>query len=209
MHTVDAYAEWAPHYPPRAHNALMEVEERATLALLPPVHDQVALDAGCGTGRYARLLSQRGARTVIGVDLSSAMLRFAHSSWNRVVGDLRALPFAASRFDVVVSGLALVDIPELPYVAGEFRRVLVPGGVVVYSTLHPNGAELGWTRTFETPHGTRSLPAYWHALNEHRDACAAAGLVIEHVLEPALDVSHPRNPRTSVALVIRARRAGC
>ena len=33
----DAYAAWAPTYPPHAHNALMEVEQTAVLELLPPV----------------------------------------------------------------------------------------------------------------------------------------------------------------------------
>ena len=68
----EAYAAWAPHYPPLAHNALMQVEERAVLALLPPVTGLVALDAACGTGRYLRVLEERGARRVFGVDNSPA-----------------------------------------------------------------------------------------------------------------------------------------
>ena len=196
---VDLYADWAPTYPPCAHNALMEVEQATVLDLLPSVAGCDVLDAGCGTGRYARLLRERGARRVIGVDLSRAMLQRADRSSDRVGGDLRALPLVAGAVDVVVSGLAILDIPELALVAAEWRRVLRRGGVVVYSTLHPVGASLGWTRTFDTPRGRRTLPACWHTMEEHRRACAAAALAIDRVIEPSVD------GRTPAALVIRAQ----
>jgi malonyl-CoA O-methyltransferase len=196
----DGYAEWAPYYPPRAHNALMQVEQSAVLGALPPVAGCTALDAGCGTGRYARTLRERGARLVVGVDLSLAMLHHADDGWPRVHGDLRALPLADATFDLVVSGLALIDIDDLSRVLAEWGRILRPGGVVVYSTLHPNGAKLGWTRTFDTPRGRRSLPACWHDISAHRAACASAALAIDVLLEPCLQEASP------VALVIRASR---
>ena len=84
----DAYAAWAPAYPAHAHNALMEVEQIAVLELLPPVSWRTVLDAGCGTGRYMRLLSALGAR-VIGVDLSQAMVSRARALHLPVVrGDM-------------------------------------------------------------------------------------------------------------------------
>ena len=199
MSRADAYAEWAPTYPPHAHNALMEVEEAAVLSVLPSVAGRDVLDAGCGTGRYARLLRERGARRVMGVDRSLAMLARAERSWHRVGADLRALPVMAGAVDLIVSGLAIIDVPELSRVAAEWRRVLRPGGAVVYSTLHPVGATLGWTRTFDTASGPRTLPACWHTLAQHHRACDAAGLAIDRVVEPSLD------GRTPVALIIRAR----
>ena len=75
----DPYAAWAPSYPPRAHNALMHVEEKAVTGLLPDVSGCTVLDAGSGTGRYVRLLNDRGATRVVGVDSSMAMLRRADS----------------------------------------------------------------------------------------------------------------------------------
>jgi SAM-dependent methyltransferase len=198
---MDLYAEWAAIYPPCAHNPLMEVEEASVLSLLPPVAGRLVLDAGCGTGRYVQLLTALGARA-IGVDSSIAMVTRARARSRRVVlGDMRALPFASGTCDLVVSGLALMDIADLQAVVDEWSRVLCRRGVVVYSTLHPAGRELGWTRTFERDGETRTLDAHWHSMPDHRRACRRAGLEIERVEEPALQAGGQ-----AVALVMRARK---
>ena len=193
----EAYAAWAPHYPPCAHNALMQVEERAVLALLPPVTGLVALDAACGTGRYLRVLEERGARRVFGVDNSPAMI--ARAGGAVALGDLHALPVRAASIDVIVSGLAMNDVSDLDGVLRELARALKPGGTLVYSALHPRGGEARWTRTFEAGGQTWSLPAHWHSTGDHEHACAAAGLQIDARREPEIEGRGP------VALVIRAR----
>jgi malonyl-CoA O-methyltransferase len=197
----DAYAAWAPTYPPHAHNALMEAEQTAMLELLPPVSGRAVLDAGCGSGRYMRLLAALGAR-VIGLDVSQSMVSRAQSLRLPVVlGDMAALPIASASCDIVVSGLVIPDVPNLDCVAAEWARVLKRRGVVVYSTLHPIGRDLGWTRTYQTVDGTRTMPAHWHTTLDHFDACGRAGLDIETVREPGLT----REGRP-VAMVLRARR---
>ena len=73
-----AYALWAASYPPRAHNPVMRVEERAMLGLMPTdLYGQSVLDAGCGSGRYMLHALDRGAGPVTGVDLSVEMLERA------------------------------------------------------------------------------------------------------------------------------------
>jgi malonyl-CoA O-methyltransferase len=207
----DLYAAWAPRYPAEAHNPLMAVEEHAIRSLLPPLARRRALDAGCGTGRYARLLSAAGAITVA-VDRSPSMLAHAVACGASYIrGDIRALPLASTCVDLIVSGLMLPDVADLAAVVQEWRRVLTPGGIVVCSTLHPAGADLGWTRTFETPHGTHMLPAHWHTVDDYRDSCSAAGLVVDAVVEPTLQRDDGAGwrraaPRVPVALVLRARR---
>jgi malonyl-CoA O-methyltransferase len=197
-----AYAEWAASYPPSAHNALMRVEEAAVLRLLPPLAGLRVLDAGSGTGRYARLAMERGARDVVQFDASEAMLGRALRLGRSIRGELSQLPFRDSCFDVVVSGLALPDVPDIAPVIAEWRRVLRSGGTLVYSTLHPDGGRLGWSRTFETSAGSWSLPAHWHEAAAHHRACTAAGLTIESVVEPSIDQHIP------VAFVVCARFTG-
>jgi malonyl-CoA O-methyltransferase len=194
-----AYALWADHYPPIPHNALMQIEQQAVIALLPPVAHLTAADVGCGTGRYLRLLKARGGGRLLGIDRSAAML--AHVEHGAVVqGDTRALPLATASLDIVVSGLALNDDEELATAVGELGRVLRPGGVLVYSALHPRGAAARWTRTFEAYGQTWSLPVFWHSLTAHQQACMGAQLAIEQWMEPALADRGP------VALVIKASR---
>jgi malonyl-CoA O-methyltransferase len=200
---ADVYSAWAPSYPPYAHNQLMVVEQHAVLELLPPVRGLTVLDAGCGTGRYARLLAERGASDVLCVDLSPAMLHRLPRGTRSVRADLRALPIASESVDVMVCGLALPDIPEIASFLSESCRILKQRGVIVCSTLHPRGAELGWTRTFETAEGKHELPAYWHSLNDLHTAFSAAGFAVDAFLEPSLTLSHSRMP---AALVLRAHR---
>lgn len=210
----DLYADWAPRYAAEAHNPLMAVEQKAVLELLPPIEGLRVLDAGCGTGRYSRVLVTRGPRSIVAIDRSAAMLAHAWECGAAyVLGDIRALPLADASVDVIVSGLLLPDVEDLGLVVREWARVLAPGGTVVSSTLHSIGAELGWTRTFDTPHGTKSLPAHWHTADAFRGVCAAAGLTIDAVLEPTLhpsQLSENRgvSPRVPVAMVFRATRPG-
>ncbi|MHB1561181.1 MAG: methyltransferase domain-containing protein, partial [Isosphaeraceae bacterium] len=68
---------------------------------------RLVLDAGCGGGRYARLLGQHGAR-VLGVDLSSAVDKASElcAGFPQVAivqGDLLDLPVAEESFDLVYS----------------------------------------------------------------------------------------------------------
>lgn len=201
MTASDPYEAWAAVYPPRAHNALMEVEEAVVLSVLPPVKGRRVLDAGCGTGRYARLLTALGAR-VVGIDRSPAMLARARAHRVPLLrGDLAALPLTSASCDLVVCGLAIMDMSNLQAVAAEWARVLVRDGVVVYSTLHPIGRELGWVRTYSTEGNLHVLPACWHTAREQQEACERAGLAFERIEEPAL--APGGGP---AAMVVRARR---
>jgi malonyl-CoA O-methyltransferase len=200
-----AYGLWASTYPPHAHNALMRAEQAAVEALLPDLAGLDALDAGCGTGRYLRLLRARGARRVVGVDLSRPMLAPARAlcPW-LVQGDLGALPLQSASFDAAVCGLALNDVGALGGTVGELARILRPGGRLVYSVVHPSGAAQGWTRTFETPAGRHEIASHWHPWPAHEQACAAAGLRVDEVREPELDV--PGAATGPVALVVLTSR---
>lgn len=50
-----------------------------THAVLAPVHGRRILDVGCGSGQYAVSLASSGAREVVGVDISPAMLHMARN----------------------------------------------------------------------------------------------------------------------------------
>ena len=181
-----AYGRWAQSYPPRPHNPLMEVEHATVIELLPEVRGLTVLDAGCGSGRYLRELGERGAR-VIGMDLSSAMLDRARETTTRIArADIRALPFDAMSIDLVVCGLALGDVAELELALMEMARVLRHRGRIVYSVVHPAGEAAGWSRTFESDGRQWAVDGFWHSLDRHRQACAAAGLTIEEWREPPL-----------------------
>jgi 2-polyprenyl-6-hydroxyphenyl methylase/3-demethylubiquinone-9 3-methyltransferase len=103
---------------------------RALVECLGPLAGKLVLDLGCGKGRFAKVLTDSGAR-VIGLDLSAAMLAAA-PELERVRATARRLPFAAGSFD----GVMAVEVFEhlapaaIDRVCHEARRVLRPGGML-------------------------------------------------------------------------------
>ncbi len=58
--------------------AIMKYAEEFTfLSLLGDVKGRIALDLACGEGRFARKIMQRGARRLVGVDISERMVKLA------------------------------------------------------------------------------------------------------------------------------------
>jgi ubiquinone/menaquinone biosynthesis C-methylase UbiE len=103
----------------------------AIVERLSPLYGRVVLDVGCGKGRFARRLTERGAH-VVGLDASSGMLAEA-GGLARVRATARRLPFRRASFD----GAMAVEVfehlaPEsLDHVFAEVLRVLKPGGTFV------------------------------------------------------------------------------
>jgi ubiquinone/menaquinone biosynthesis C-methylase UbiE len=103
------------------------------------------LDVGCGVGSLSRVITVRlHPRYLMGVDRSAAFLRLAAQNLPHlqpVQADASRLPFAASSFDVAVSGLVLNFVPVAGKALAEVTRVLRPGGVFlayVWDYDHPD-----------------------------------------------------------------------
>jgi ubiquinone/menaquinone biosynthesis C-methylase UbiE len=117
-------------------------ERPSMLALLPPVRDLKILDLGTGPGGLACDLVLRGAH-VTAVDGSEAMLAAARSRLGKRAEFLHLDldhgldGLSDSTFDVVVSSLTIHYISDLPMLAREIARVMVPGGILAVSTHHP------------------------------------------------------------------------
>jgi ubiquinone/menaquinone biosynthesis methyltransferase len=114
-----------------------------------------ALDLACGTGDIAYAAAARGAR-VTGLDITARMVELARKRRGQtpffrkpktttasngfsisekmgsdpvfLVGDMLALPFADSSFDLVTTGYGIRNVPDIDVALEEIRRVLRPGG---------------------------------------------------------------------------------
>ena len=139
-------------------------------------HDAVVLDLGAGTGDLGAEFRRQGARSVMGLDVSAAMLVRAEQKFGRekidwLQGDALHLPFADETFDVVASAFVMRNLPDL---AGSFEvmaRVLKPGGRLIgLDITHPPetpwgrvlrfGFEQGVTRVAGLVSGDRSAYRY-------------------------------------------------
>lgn len=162
------------------------------------------LDVGCGEGRFARMLTQRGAK-VVGFDPTAALLQLG---WQRgCKGLLRAvaeaIPLRSSTFDVAASYVTLVDIPGYREAICEMARVLKPGGRLVLSNVSAFATANGrWILDDQGRKARYSFDRYAEEFSEscawrgievlqyHRplgkvmEACLDAGLRLEHFSEP-------------------------
>jgi arsenite methyltransferase len=121
--------------------------------------DERVLDAGCGRGAVLTMVAERLPRgRAVGIDLWTAdqsgnspeaaernlVAEGVRERCEVVTGDMRSMPFPDASFDLIVSSLAIHNIPDL---AGRIRaieeiaRALAPGGRVAI-------ADLAWTLTY-------------------------------------------------------------
>ncbi len=174
----EVQARWDPEQPG---NRLILAEREALLRdALVPITDpgrgqpRTIVDLGCGDGQVLGwVLGQAGASTVgLGVDLLESRLRSArtrHPELALVAADGTALPLAAATVDLMVVFTvfsSILDARLADAVAGEIRRVVRPGGRVVWYDLrrdNPRNPEVraisdrevarlfpGWSRSMRT-----------------------------------------------------------
>jgi SAM-dependent methyltransferase len=112
----------------------------ALLELAPADH---VLDVGCGSGGPALFLARETGCRVTGVDVNEAgilagLTLARQANLDAKVHFRRAdvrepLPFAEEAFDVIVCMDAMCHLPNRGRLLGEWRRVLRPGGRMLYT----------------------------------------------------------------------------
>jgi 2-polyprenyl-3-methyl-5-hydroxy-6-metoxy-1,4-benzoquinol methylase len=135
---------WAERIRTKTEWARPVLLDKPHLDLVGDVAGIKVLDAGCGEGRFARMLAERGAN-VTAIDLSENMI--AHAVRMEAeqllgidyrVGDMCNLsPFDNQQFGLVVAYLSIIDVEDYATALAEMSRVLEPGGRLVMSLIHP------------------------------------------------------------------------
>lgn len=193
--------------------------DHVMLALCGDPRGLLALDAGCGEGRFVRKLAARGA-TVVGLDRTRL---FVDTAFERRTGGQQfarglaeRLPFADNSFDLVVSYVMLVDIADFRAAIREMARVLAPGGWLVVSNVSfmSAGASTSWIRDEEGRRLYYPIDRYleerseklswcgievenWHRpLEAYMEAYLRSGLILREFFEPRpVDDSLRDDPR--------------
>lgn len=137
------------------------------------VKGQDVVECGCGEGRFCRMLVERGAGHVLGLDLSPAMIEAASEmqsgSDEYRVADVQDLSFLEDKsFDLAVSYMNQCDLPDFEANTREVFRVLRSGGRFVIANLHPMRSAVGlWHKS---PDGTKQhaiLDDYFDEAERH------------------------------------------
>lgn len=111
---------------------------RAAAAAARP-QEALVLDVGAGTGDLTLELLRQGARCVVALDLTPAMLTAGRAKalaagataahW--LMGDALRVPFRDATFDAVTNAFVLRNLADLQSGLDEMSRVLRPGGRLV------------------------------------------------------------------------------
>jgi SAM-dependent methyltransferase len=151
---------------------------------------QAVLDLGCGNGAYALAFAARPTiGFLVAADLSAVMLQSARRRLGEraalVRADATALPFRATRFDLVFMSHVLLLVSDIDRCVAEVARSLAPGGVLIATV----GAS-GWRDTLQRLFGAEAaqvveglcaprarLPTLGD--DETRAAAAAAGVGLQ------------------------------
>lgn len=196
------YDRWAEVYDHDA-NPLPALEEPLVRRAVGDPRGLIVLDLGCGTGRHALWLAERGAR-VTAVDFSEGMLAEAQGKpgaervrW--LCHDVHTpLPLNDGQFDLVVSGLVLEHLRELDGFFREIRRVLKGRGRAVVSAMHPAMFLRGSQARFTDPATGKLVQpgSIAHSIGDFVMAAVRAGFRPAAIEETSPDVAFAsRYPR--------------
>jgi SAM-dependent methyltransferase len=136
--SAQAYHNWRTVENPEGwfFNELLEMP--STLSLIGNIKGKKILDMGCGTGIYAKLLTEKGA-IVKGFDISKEMLEIAkieNPNLDLKLGSAYQIPFK-EKFDIVLASLVVHYLKDWDKMFDEIKRVLNPGGIFIFSTGNP------------------------------------------------------------------------
>ena len=183
------------------------------LQLIGDVRGKAVLEIGCGAAQAAIAFARRGAR-VTALDVAESSLQLARSlatqhgvSIRFLQGDMADLSgVAPASQDVVFSACAMAYVDDLPACFTEVHRVLVPGGLFVWSIGHPfqyavDSKTLALHRSYfdtgrhaEGPGPGDVFASMHRTVAEYFNAQAAVGFVVEQVVEPDSRIRYPEDP---------------
>ncbi len=128
--------------------------ERLELVALKPKR---VMDVGCGAGYCTRLLQKRyPTAEVWGIDDSAQMLAYAQElSLSKIrwqYASLNTLPAEDQSIDLLIGNLVLPWCTDLKKVVQEWRRVLRPEGLLMFSTYGPDTLRELQGQAIQLPH---------------------------------------------------------
>lgn len=127
----------------RSIHGLNGAPEWASIAkILPNMEGLNVIDLGCGYGWFCRYAREKGAKHVLGLDISTKMLGKAKemTSDNAITydqQDLEQLQLPQNTYDLVYSSLTFHYIKNLNSLLATIYNSLKPGGYLIFSAEHP------------------------------------------------------------------------
>lgn len=178
--------------------------------LLPDFEGKRVLDLGCGYGWHCLYAAQKGARSVLGTDISEKMLCVAaeknhHERVEYKRSAMEDLKFEEGSFDLILSSLAFHYIEDYESLAANISRWLAPDGILVFSAEHPVFTSYGTQDWYYDKNGQimhfpvdryyyegkrdavflgENVTKYHRTLTTYLNTLLVNGLEIQNIVEP-------------------------
>jgi malonyl-CoA O-methyltransferase len=127
------------------HADLQAAVAKRLAGMLPHHQSPRVLELGCGTGLLSReLVAKYPAGSFVLTDATPAMIAECRHNLDRGATRVRHEVMDASNitghdgFDIIVSSMTLHWLSDPVAVLGRWRRLLAPGGALLYATLGPD-----------------------------------------------------------------------
>ncbi len=154
----EAYAQM-----PRSKGGLKDAGEWSVLEpLFPNLENKKVLDLGCGYGWHCKYAVDKGAKEVVGIDLSHKMIETAlnrnyDEKIKYKVCSILDYEYPKSKYDFVISNLVLHYIEDLNEIYKKVNYTLKKKGIFVFNIEHPvftSGINQDWIYD-------NNQPIYW------------------------------------------------
>ncbi|MCX4366115.1 MAG: class I SAM-dependent methyltransferase [Bacilli bacterium] len=113
-------------------------------SMLPDLNGKRILELGCGYGDSCAYFSEKGAKYILGTDISSHMIDIAkikHKSTNckfQVLA-MEDISTIHDKFDIIVSSLAFHYVEDFEKLLQDIYKLLKDDGLLIFSQEHPIG----------------------------------------------------------------------
>jgi len=209
MSIQSAYNDWSQTYDSDP-NTTRDLDQTVLERTFGQAHFDSIIEAGCGTGKNTELLSRLGGK-VLALDFSAGMLAQAKAKLGHrpnvtfSVADLsQRWPCADRSANLVTCNLVLEHIRDLAPVFSEAARVLVPGGTLFISELHPFRQYGGKVATYQRGGQTTEIPAFIHHISDFLQAGQTNNFALKSLQEWCHEKDQGKPPRLVSFLLERA-----
>ena len=181
--------------------------------LMPDVVSKSILDLGCGYGENDKYYKEKGAKYVLGIDISNHMIKKANEKYKipgceYEVTSMEDISNIKKKFDIVMSSLAFHYVENFDKLIKDTYNLLNEGGYLVFSQEHPFTTCIKYTENVSKGHTVidnkyfglfsdynrpgirtkkwfdKSVEKYHRNFEEIINTLVSNGFVIDKILEP-------------------------